>query len=267
MPQVLIDNLDDPRIAKYRNLKRTNQTRDDDQFVVEGEKLLERLVESSFPLASVLATERHAALVEAIIPPDIPFYVVSHDLISVIVGFNFHRGVLACGYRRPWPELAEIVGQGERSTIVVCPELNNPENLGTIIRIGDVFGVDAVLVGGSCPDPLSRRVLRVSMGTSLRLPVLVREDLDLELNRLRSDWGFELMATVVDPLAEPFESVQRTERLALFMGSESEGLAPHWVRQCQRQVTIPMRPNAESLNVAVAAGIFLYHFSPTKGGA
>ncbi|AGA29751.1 TrmH family RNA methyltransferase [Singulisphaera acidiphila] len=266
MPQVLIDNLDDPRIAKYRHLKRTNQTRDDDQFVVEGEKLLERLVESVFPLASVLATERHAPRVEAIIPSDIPFYVVSPDLISVIVGFNFHRGVLACGYRRPWPDLADLVGRAERSTIVVCPELNNPENLGTIVRIGDVFGVDAVLVGGSCPDPLSRRVLRVSMGTSLRLPVIVREDLDTELNRLRSDWGFELMATVVDPRAEPFESVPRPERLALFMGSESEGLDPHWIHQCQRQVTIPMRQDAESLNVAVAAGIFLYHFSLTKGG-
>ncbi|SIN91027.1 tRNA G18 (ribose-2'-O)-methylase SpoU [Singulisphaera sp. GP187] len=267
MPQVLIDNLDDPRIAKYRNLKRTNQTRDDDQFVVEGEKLLERLVESTFPLASVLATERHAPRVEAIIPADVPFYVVSFDLISVIVGFNFHRGVLACGLRRPWPDLAEIVGPSNRSTIVVCPELNNPENLGTIVRIGDVFGVDAVLVGGSCPDPLSRRVLRVSMGTSLHLPVIVREDLDSELNRLRSDWGFELMATVVDPLAESFDSIQRPERLALFMGSESEGLDPHWIRQCQRQITIPMRPDAESLNVAVAAGIFLYHFSRINGAS
>lgn len=264
MPQFVIDNLDDPRIAKYRNLKRTNQTRDDDQFVVEGEKLVERLVTSPFPLASVLATERHAARIEALIPAEIPFYVVSHDLISVIVGFNFHRGVLACGVRRPWPDLADIVGKAECATIVVCPELNNPENLGAIVRIGDVFGVDAILVGGSCPDPLSRRVLRVSMGTSLQLPVIVREDLETELRRLRTDWGFELVATVVDPDAEPFESVIRPNRLALFMGSESEGLDPHWVRQCQRQVTIPMRQHAESLNVAVAAGIFLYHFSPSK---
>lgn len=216
-------------------------------------------------VASVLATERHAPRVEPQIPPDVPIYVVSHDLINMIVGFNFHRGVLACGLRRPWPDLADIVGDLKQATIVVCPELNNPENLGTIVRIGDVFGVDAVLVGGSCPDPLSRRVLRVSMGTSLRLPVLVREDLDVELNRLRSDWGFELMATVVDPLAEPFDSVPRPERLALFMGSESEGLDPRWIRQCQRQVTIPMRPDAESLNVAVAAGIFLYHFSQAHG--
>jgi tRNA G18 (ribose-2'-O)-methylase SpoU len=261
MPQVPIDNLDDPRIATYRHLKRTNETRDNDQFVVEGEKLLERLAESPFPMASVLATERHAPRVASLVPSDVPFYVVPHDLISVIVGFNFHRGVLACGYRRPGPELADIVRGAESSTIVVCPTLNNPENLGTIIRIGDVFGVDAVLVGGSCPDPLSRRVLRVSMGTSLRLPVIIREELEAEVNRLGAEWGFELVATVVDPLAESFESVRRTNRLALFMGSESEGLDPQWIRLCQRQVTIPMRQGAESLNVAVAAGIFLYHFS------
>lgn len=261
MPQVLIDNLDDPRIATYRTLKRTNETRNNDQFVVEGEKLLERLVESSFPLASVLATERHAPRIAPRVPPDVPLYVVSHDLISVIVGFNFHRGVLACGYRRPGPALADVVSDTERSTIVVCPTLNNPENLGTIIRIADVFGVDAVLVGGSCPDPLSRRVLRVSMGTSLRLPVIVSTDLEAEVHRLRADWGFELVATVVDPRVEPIESVTRADRVAIFMGSESEGLDPCWTRLCHRQVTIPMRQGAESLNVAVAAGIFLYHYS------
>lgn len=273
MPQVPIDHLEDPRIAPFRHLKRTNETRDNEQFIVEGEKLLDRLLESRYPVASVLATERHAPRIEARLPSDTPLYIVAADMISLIVGFNFHRGVLASGIRRPGPDLAEIVS-GKRSgsaaneglsTIVVCPTLNNPENLGTIIRIGDVFGVDAVLVGGSCPDPLSRRVLRVSMGTSLQLPVIVRSDVEAELKRLHDEWGYESFATVVDPGAEPFDSIPRPKKLALVMGSESEGLAPHWIHLCHRQVTIPMRPGAESLNVAVAAGVFLYHFSRSLG--
>lgn len=277
MPLVPIDHLEDPRIATFRHLKRTNETRDNDQFVVEGEKLLDRLLESRYPVVSVLATDRHAPRIVDRLPAETPLYVVPPHLISLIVGFNFHRGVLATGFRRPAPDLAEVVGganleadaEGEaaskpaarNSTIVVCPTLNNPENLGAIIRIGDVFGVDAVLVGGSCPDPLSRRVLRVSMGTSLRMPVLVSDDLETEIERLSRQWGYELLAMVVDPLAEPFDLAPRPKRLALFMGSESEGLDPHWVRLCHRRVTIPMRPDAESLNVAVAAGVFLYHYS------
>jgi len=261
MPRIEISQLDDPRIATYRQLKRTNETRWREDFIVEGEKLFDRLRESRYPLLSVLTTERHLPRIEARIPPDLPCYVVAPELISVIVGFNFHQGVLACGGRRPWPDLAALVSQAGPSTWIVCPELNNPENLGSMIRIGDVFGVDGVLVGGACPDPLSRRVLRVSMGTSLALPVVVSEDLETELARLELDWGHQFLATVVDRDAEPLDELKIPERLGLFMGTESQGLAPHWVRRCHRRVTIPMRPGAESLNVSVAAGILLYGLS------
>ena len=77
--------------------------------------------------------------------------------------------------------------------------------------------------------------------------------------RLRSGHGFETAATVVDADAEPLDTFRRPDRLALFLGSEGHGLDPEWLALCDRRVTIPMRPGAESLNVAVAAGIALYH--------
>lgn len=265
MPRVPIDDLDDPRLAVYRHLKATNLTRRCDDFVVEGEKLVERLLASPFPTASVLVTDRHESRIAPRVADQVPFLVVPHALISVIVGFNFHQGVLACGLRRPWPELSNIVGgSGQRRTVVVCPKLDNPENLGAIIRLGDVFGVDAVLVGGRCPDPFSRRVLRVSMGMALRLPVIVSEDLERDVTRLRSEMGFQLTATVADPGAEPFDAGGRPDRLALFLGSEGNGLEPNWLDRCERRITIPMRPEAESLNVAVALGILLYHFTRVR---
>jgi tRNA G18 (ribose-2'-O)-methylase SpoU len=265
MPRVAIEDLDDPRIALYRHLKATNRTRGSDQFVVEGEKLLDRLLASPFPIASALVTDRAEGRIAPKVSDDVPLYVVPHDHIDLLVGFNFHRGVLACGRRRPWPGLAEIVARaGRRATLVVCPTLDNPENLGAIVRIADVFGADAVLTGGRCPDPLSRRVLRVSMGTALGLPVIASANLARDVERLRSDWGFERVATVVDPGAEPIDEFRRSDRLALFLGRESEGLEPEWVAHCDRRVTIPMRPEAESLNVAVAAGIVLYHCTGSR---
>ena len=130
---------------------------------------------------------------------------VPDKLVDDLVGFNFHRGILACGRRLPPPGLEEILeAAGRRLTLVACPELANPENLGAIIRIGDVFGIDALLVGGACPDPLSRRVLRVSMGTALRLPVIPRADLAADARRLQADHGVALLATVLDPAAEPW---------------------------------------------------------------
>jgi len=262
MPRIRITDLDDPRIAAYRHLKATNLTRDSGTFVVEGEKLLDCLLASRFPTASVLATDRHEARIAGRVPPDVPLFVLPDALVDDLVGFNFHRGILACGRRLPPPDLAEIVaGAAGRLTLVACPMLANPENLGAIIRIGDVFGIDALLVGGACPDPLSRRVLRVSMGTALRLPVIPCVDLAGAALRLQADHGVALLATVLDPAAEPLGAAPRPDRLALFLGSEGDGLAPEWLALCSRRVTIPMRPGAESLNVAVAAGILLHHYT------
>lgn len=262
MPRIPLDDLGDARIAIYRQLKTSNLTRRDDRFVVEGEKLVERLVESRFPVSSVLVTDRHEPRVSAWLPEDVPRYVVPQGLIDALVGFNFHQGVLGCGVRLPWPSLDDLVRDaGERLTLVVCPRLDNPENLGAIIRLGDVFGVDAVLVGGRCPDPFSRRVLRVSMGMALRLPVLDSPDLAADLRRLQSEWGVEFAATVVDTDAEPLATSGRAPRFGLLLGCEGNGLEPEWAELCDRRVTIPMRPGAESLNVAVAAGILLYHFT------
>jgi tRNA G18 (ribose-2'-O)-methylase SpoU len=258
MQRVLITDLDDPRIATYRSLKATNQTRGLAQFVVEGEKLVERLLASRFPPVSVLLTDRHEPRFRPKIPDTVPVYVVPHDLIDSIVGFPFHRGVLACAQRRPWP-LDEIVTRaGPRLTLVICPKLSNPENLGAIARIGDVFGIDAVLAGPSCPDPFSRRVSRVSMGSNLRVPTIVSERPVDVADRLVQDEHLVLVAAVADPAAENFDRVVRPDRLGLVLGEEDQGIDQEWLARCGRIVTIPMRSGAGSLNVAVAAGILIH---------
>jgi tRNA G18 (ribose-2'-O)-methylase SpoU len=262
MPRVPIADLDDPRIALYRNLKATNRTRSSGQFVVEGEKLLDRLLASPLAVASVLVGDRHEARVGAKVPAEVPLYVVPHGLLDVLVGFNFHQGVLAAGVRPAPFALNAVAAQlGARATLIVCPRLDNPENLGALVRLADVFGVQAILLGPRCPDPFSRRVLRVSMGTVLRLPVIPLESPERDVARLGSSWRFTTVATTTDPDAEPLDTFQRPDRLALVFGSESAGLGPEWTARCDRQLTIPMGPGAESLNVAVAAGIILWHVS------
>lgn len=261
MPTIPIQDLDDPRIAIYRNLKATNLTRDAGQFVVEGAKLFDILSRSRFPMASVLATNQLAPRFAGRLPEEVPLYVLSQAAIGELVGFAFHQGVLASGFRRSWPTLDQLArSSGDRATLIVSPRLDNPENLGTIIRLADVFGVDAVLLGPRAPDPLSRRVLRVSMGTSLRVPVLNSADLTSELRHLQADLGFELWATVTAG-GQPLPTLARPDRVAILLGCEGTGLDSEWIARCDRRVTIPMRPEADSLNVAVATGIVLYQLS------
>jgi tRNA G18 (ribose-2'-O)-methylase SpoU len=259
LPAIPITDLDDPRIEVYRSLKATNRTRGLDQFVVEGEKLVERLLASRFPTVSILATDRFLPGLESELTSDVHVYVVPCELVHELVGFPFHRGVLAAGRRLPWPDCGALLEQsGPRATLAVCPQLSNPENLGAITRIGDVFGATAILAGPSCPDPFSRRVLRVSMGSVLRLPVLVCPELEAEADRLAADLGVEFWAAVADPLAPSFKNDPRPARLGLVLGDEDRGVDAAWLGRCPRKVTIPMRPGAGSLNVAVAAGILLY---------
>ena len=150
---------------------------------------------------------------------------------------------------------------GHWLSLVICPRLSNPENLGAIARIADVFGIDAIVVGPSCPDPFSRRVLRVSMGSVLGVPVIADPRIEDDVDELVQDHQLELVGAVADPAADPFDREPRPGRLGLVLGDEDRGIAPEWLKRCRRVVTIPLRPGAGSLNVAVAAGILLHGFT------
>jgi tRNA G18 (ribose-2'-O)-methylase SpoU len=266
MACVPISDLDDPRLAIYRSLKATNLTRQLGQFVVEGEKLVERLLASRFPVVSILVTDRYKGRLASRVPDPVPTYVVPGGKVDQLVGFPFHRGVLACAERRPWPALEEIARRDLRPlTLVICPKLSDPENLGAIARIGDVFGIDAILAGGACPDPFSRRVLRVSMGSILRIPFIVSDRLGELADDLVRDGQVELLAAVVDRTAVPFDQLARPERLGLVLGEEDRGIDLEWLEKCRWKITIPMRESAGSLNVAVASGILIQSLMRSLG--
>jgi tRNA G18 (ribose-2'-O)-methylase SpoU len=255
--------LADPRLAPYRDLKRSNLTRWSGLFVAEGEKLAVRLLQSNFDVESVLVDEPHLQRLQqqAKVPPELPVFLVPGESVPEIVGFNFHRGVLACGRRKPRLPLAQALTEcPKRLTLVVCPDVQNPENLGSILRTSLAFGADAVVLGRDCADPFSRRVLRVSMGAALGVPIVESWDLAGELTMARERWGVQLAATVVDPAAEKLVEAKRPDRLALVFGSEGHGLSPDWLALCDRRLTIPIASGVDSLNVAIAAGIFLHHF-------
>ncbi len=276
---ILINSLDDPRLAPYRHLKRTNDTRRAGLFVVEGEKLVERLLASRYQVHSLLLGRRYGERTSLRLPDRCPVFLLDDRLIEELIGFNFHRGALACAHR------AELGGRAayqqvldaacaepsERTVVVVvCPDVHDPENLGSILRSCAGLGATAVVAGNHSADPLSRRVLRVSMGASLELPVWRAADVDRALTELAERWGFARLAAVLDRDAEELRAVRPMARAALVLGSEGPGLDPRWRALCDRSVAIPMQSGTDSLNVAVAAGILLYHFclgSPNRPDA
>lgn len=260
-----IDSLDDPRVAPYRNLKDFELARDGGRFIAEGELVVRRLLASDYQAESVLLSRQRAPAVGPAVPEGVAVYVAPERLIHAIVGFKFHSGVLAVGLRKPAVTLEDVLGGKRRATLIVCPDLEKADNMGSLVRIAAAFGVDAMLLGERCCDPFWRQSVRVSMGNIFRVPIMRSANILSDMGRLRGEFGVELVATVLHPDAEPLERAGRGERLGLVFGGESQGLSPEHVAACGRRVTIPMRRGTDSLNVSVAAGIFLYHFTRMTG--
>ena len=262
--EVPVDSLDDPRLAPYRDLKDRELAREGDRFIAESEQVVRRLLDSDYPTESLLLARRRAEEIAPLAPPNVPVYVVDDAMMHRVVGFKFHSGVIAVGRRKPTPSVGEFISAAAgrpRLTLVVLPEVANTENMGSLVRIGAAFGADALVLGRHCCDPFWRQSVRVSMGTVFSLPLLRSNDLLSDLRVLRDEGGVELAAAVVGEGAESLAAARRGGRLALLFGNEAQGLGEDYVSACDRRVTIPMRLGTDSLNVAVAAAVFLYHFT------
>ncbi len=261
MPAERIDDLDDPRLAPYRNLKDRELGRMGGRFIAESEFVVRRLLASVIPVESVVVAERKAAAIAAAVPPGVPVYAVPDRLLNEVVGFKFHTGVMAVGVRPTPPAVADVVpAAGRPSTIVVLPDLNNFENLGAIVRTAVGFGVDAVVLGERSCDPFFRMSVRVSVGAIFNVPIVRPPLLADALAELKGH-GYECVGTVLDDAAEPLQTATRGDRLAILFGNEAVGLSAAERAACDRLVTLPMRRGTDSLNVAAAAAVFLYHFT------
>lgn len=261
MSVVRITDLSDTRLDAFRSLQTNNTTRDRGWFVAEGTTVARRLFDSDFECELLLVDDKKWDGFHQHIPDGTSVLRVTNSLASELVGFNFHQGVLACGKRKPSPDLVELIqAGGARQTFIVGPHIMDPENIGTLIRIGAGFGVTAVIFGDGCADPFSRRALRVSMANGLFTPIIQTNDLERVFATLTAH-GVKSYATLLDPDATSLESIQPPARSALVFGHESHGLESGFADLCDERVTIPMRGGTDSLNVAVAAGIFLFHFT------
>ena len=171
-----------------------------------------------------------------------------------MVGFDLHRGVIACAERRT-PASIDTLLSGTRR-IVILEGLNDNENLGSIARAARAFGIEGLLIDPTCTDPYSRRTVRVSMGEVLALPI-ARATADTwpsVLDEVKAG-GFEVWAMTPAPTADDLWAVEVPERIAMLLGAEGPGLTRRALDAADRQVRIPISPTVDSLNVGQAAAI------------
>lgn len=222
----------------------------------EGVLVAQRLLGSRFAPRKLLGVPRRLnELAAELVEVDVPFVLTSAEVMAEVVGFHLNRGVLISADRPPALTMAEVL-DGAR-TVAVLEGVNDHENLGAMFRNAAGLGVDAVLFGDRCADPLYRRAVRVSMGHILRVPFAHVPDWPRGLQVLR-ETGFQLIALTPDSSALPLSQAMAADKVAVLLGAEGPGLREHTMRATDVRARIPMAPGTDSLNVATAAALAFY---------
>ncbi|MDH3583756.1 MAG: RNA methyltransferase [Phycisphaerae bacterium] len=266
MPVIPIESLEDPRVADYGNLKDRELAAEGDRFMAEGEFVASRFLQSGLPVESVLVDARRVERIAALAPAGTPVYVVAEAVMTGVVGYKFHTGVLAVGHRPAGATLQGLLRSPPPpgATYLVCPKITNTDNLGSLVRTAAALGAEGVILGPECCDPYWRRCIRVSMGAIFHLPLIQLRDVITDLGHLREAWSLHLVAAALDDRAQPLATTARpphTHPLGIVLGNEAEGLPADLLEICDDRIFIPMHRQTDSLNVAMAAAVFLYHFT------
>lgn len=260
----MIDDPHDVRVADFVGLTdaRIRQSAPRNPFfIAEGLEVVRRLITSDIHIRSiVVAPNRLEALSPSLTHVRCPVYVANRNVLSNIVGFDLHRGVIASATRPPPIRLDDVLDapprNGERHRVVALHGVGDHENVGAIIRSARALAVDGLVLDPTCCDAYYRRSVRVSMGEIFFLPIISMAITDL-IPAIRARAG---ITTALTPRADAMPIAEVTKDHgphALVFGSEGRGLPSDILDAADRRVRIPIATDVDSLNVGHAAAIAL----------
>lgn len=258
-----ISSLEDPRLLPFRRVRDRDVKREDGLFLGEGPLTAEKMLSIQGITHSVLVAERWADRYDPASFPDVEILVATEDVISEIMGFDFHRGVIASGRREFFEgrKVEDVIPpRGQNATILVVDGVTNVDNIGLLFRNAAAFACDAVVLSKSCCDPLYRKALRVSLGHVLSTPWAVVDDL-VATTRLLQSKTVSVIAAALNEKAINVSEFRSPSRVALVVGQERHGISQNLLDIVDHTVKIPMAIGVDSLNVAAASAVCLQHLS------
>lgn len=257
----VIDDPDDERLAVFMGLRdqELRQRREgpggdlDGVFIAEGDVVIQRAIDAGHPLRAVFVEAARTRELDFTVG-DAPVLRGGVPVVEAIASHRRYRGSMACFGRPEVSDVASLVADAR--TVVVTEHVNNPTNMGVIMRTAASLGVDALLADGSSCDPLARRAVRVSMGSVFslrhgRIGVLPDALADLA--------GFATVALTPAASATPLDQLDLGgQPVALLLGAEEPGLTAATMAAAAHRARIPMHSGVDSLNVATAAAIAMW---------
>ena len=241
-----ITSLKNPKVLLWKSLKEKKGREANHAFLVEGSKMVREALSSSFCVEAVLLREDLAGSFD--LPAHIPSFLLPGYVFHTISDTKTPQGVAAVLSLETKP------ASGPR--LLALDGVQDPGNVGTIIRTADAAGFDGILFSRECADLFSPKVLRATMGSIFRLGFSFPSSLPEVLEEMKKK-GFSVLSSQLD--GEPFyERTNVAPSFVLVIGNEGSGVSDTVKAVSTHHLRLPMRGGAESLNAAIAAGIMMY---------
>ncbi len=269
MPIHRIDDGRDARLADYAGVREPALLRARGLFIAEGRFVVRRLFDCGrVAVQSLLLNEAALSGLNDLlgdVDRALDVYVASPDVIADATGFTIHRGCLAVAERPAERPMDAVLSTA--TSVVVLERVVDADNVGSVFRGAEAFGVDAVLLSPGCCDPMYRKAIRTSSGAAFVLPFAAAAPWPEALDRLR-EARFTVAAMTPSAAAIEVGAFAGTEaargRVAVLLGTEGHGLTAEALARADIQVRIPMTPAVDSLNIATAAGIVLHRLHEAR---
>ena len=255
MPEFIKITSKDNQLIKLVGLLQSSAKHRKEQncFVLEGLRICDDAYQNNIKFDKLIVTntalEKHGDYIESFSKNSDSCYILSDDLFKKISDTNSPQGIIALA---KIPQINKNISLNGR--YIALENLADPSNLGAIARTAEALGVDGIIMSADSCDPYSPKSLRSSMGTLLRLPLYITENITefIKENKLRS------FACVVDKDAESIVSQSFSDGDVLMIGNEANGLSQNAKECASHRITIKMQGKAESLNAAAAASIAMW---------
>jgi len=249
-------------LAPYTTLRRRKDLERQARFVAEGGRIVERLLESPFPVESLLLTPAWLVRLEGRLDarPDAIHVLLASSKAEVerATGFPDREGLKAVGRIPHATTLEEMLRYQPRPHLFAALDgITNAENVGVIVRNAAALGVQALIAGETTCSPFLTRAIGTSMGAVFALPIVEHMPLAEALRRLRVA-GVRCVAAHPAAIARSLPEADVRGDCCLVLGSEGEGISPAILDLCDEAVAVPMARAVDSLNVGSAAAVFFY---------
>lgn len=259
---MLIESKQNKQYKEVLNLKTSRGRKKTKTYFVEGVKLVDEAIRTPECIVKVFyqtgfgMKREEKILLEKLEKDNIAIYELSKTLFKELADTEETQGIIAV-LNQKWYELDEFLKEDrEKSTLLLLDRVQDPGNIGTIIRTAEALNVDGIVFRKGSADPFNPKVVRSTMGSILRMPIFKSEDVVSDLNRIKK-LGYKALATSLEG-SEYVHETSFSPKNVLIIGNEANGVDDELFELSDKLLKIEMLGSAESLNAAIATGIILH---------